>query len=662
MQLRYAGEKVTRFYFSGEAGTSFHIDDKAQEKLKKDIVKVLEDYAPKPDRYLFEFRAVDGFSEMAVDAVMSFINTRPVVCSFQFRSVFAGDYNALPTKTQNHYRDIISELIKREIPTDDKTEGSHILKHHDKFDISQIKINYYCTTSSGPACIFVSYFDKNTKDEWIKDEFDWHTGKNISKINLYKSPTGTYTHTEYTGVRKQKNTSKYSYRINIKLPDGTLVKKEKGSFFTAREADIARRKYLIALTTQDCEDVDKTVDDVFEEFICVTCKDKESLKKKYISYYNSHLKDSIGKLKIGETKYELERVYKYLKSGNVKDNRSKNTRCALSKGYVAGLRAMLCNFFDYAYNMRYIKSHPMYALPEKWGSDRKGKHSRNKEKNNFIQPLFAYLGNKHRLLPDIQKLFPQDAKVFIDLFGGSGIVGINSNAEQIVINDSNLFLIGIYKGIQTSSPDVAWDLIKTIIDKYSLDEKNESGYYTCRDEYNSIPYKKRCIDFWYWGLVLVWCSFNRSTVQFNQQGEYNAPFGFNKVNFDLARRKFCVFAKKVSGSQIVFLCDDYKNIDIPTDAFVYIDPPYLITTATYNKGWNEQDEKDLYDYLEKLDDMGVKWAMSNVLENNGKTHTLLPEQINKKKYRVHYLDGKYIHANFRRKNKGKTVEVLVTNY
>ncbi|WP_306306929.1 DNA adenine methylase [Helicobacter cinaedi] len=29
--------------------------------------------------------------------------------------------------------------------------------------------------------------------------------------------------------------------------------------------------------------------------------------------------------------------------------------------------------------------------------------------------------------------------------------------------------------------------------------------------------------------------------------------------------------------------------------FVYIDPPYLITCATYNEngGWDEQDEKDL---------------------------------------------------------------------
>lgn len=652
MQLRYAGEKVTRFYFSGEAGASFHIDDKAQEKLKKDIVKFLEDYAPKPDRYLFEFRAVDGFSEMAVDAVMSFINTRPVVCSFQFRSVFAGDYNALPTKTQNHYRDIISELIKREIPTDDKTEGSHILKHHDKFDISQIKINYYCTTSSGPACVFVSYFDKNTKDEWIKDEFDWHTGKNVSKINLYKSPTGTYTHTEYTGVRKQKNTSKYSYRIKIKLPNGDNINLEKGSFLTPEDASLAREEHIVALTTQDCTNSDKTFEEVFAEYITATCEGKPSLKKKYVSYYNSHLKTAFETLKIGETQFALKSLYKSL-------NRNKGN---LSKNYAAGLRAMLCNLFDYAYNMKYIQSHPIYALPSKWGVDNKEKSVGKKEKNNFIQPLFAYLGNKHRLLPDIQKLFPQDAKVFIDLFGGSGIVGINSNVKQIIINDSNLFLIGIYKGIQTNSPNVAWDLIKTIIDKYSLDEKNESGYYTCRDDYNKIPYEKRCTDFWYWGLVLVWCSFNRSTVQFNQQGEYNGPFGFNKVNFDLAKRKFCAFAKKVSGSEIVFVCDDYKNIDVPTDAFVYIDPPYLITTATYNKGWDEQSESELYRYLEDLDNKGVKWAMSNVFENNGKKHTMLSKQISKKNYKIHYLDSEYIHANFRRKNKGKTVEVLITNY
>ena len=555
------------------------------------------------------------------------------------------------------------ELTDMGIRVRDDTEGSPLLDSYEKDDIARVKLNYKCGTDSGCDHVFISYFEENTKDKWIKYEFEPIISRPI-RINLCEvyNNAKDYIHSSYSGVRKQKNSSKYYYRINVKLPDGTLVKTEKGSFFTAREADIARRKHLISLTTQDCENVDRTVDDVFAEFISTTCNDKESLKKKYVSYYNSQLKDAIGQRKIGETKYELESVYKYLKGNNIKDNRSKNNRGALSKCYVSGLRAMLCNFFDYAYKMKYIQSPPMYALPEAWGSDVKKTSLRKKEKNAFTQPLFAYLGNKHRLLPDIQKIFPKNIGKFIDLFGGSGVVGINSDAKQVLINDYNLFLIGIYKGIQETTPDAAWELIEKIINQYSLNKENEDGYYTCRDEYNKISYEERCTNYWYWGLVLVWCSFNRSTVQFNLQNEYNAPFGFDKVNFGLAKQKFFAFAKKVSGSKIDFTCDDYKSVDVPADAFVYIDPPYLITTATYNKGWDEQAENELYNYLETLDNKGVKWAMSNVFENNGENHTMLSDWISRKKYRVHYLDGEYIHANFRRKNKGRTVEVLITNY
>ena len=357
-----------RFYFSGEAGKYFHPNDKTKSRIKKDILNYIENYEPTPDMYSFEFRAVDGFSVLALETVMMFINTHPVNCKFWFRSVFAGDFEALPTDVQEYYQSVISELVNRNIPVRDDIEGTRILERHDKRDIADFKLSYKCRTDSGANHVFISYFEENTKDNWIKYESDTITSSPIiiNLCDVYYN-ANNYIHSSYSGIRKRTNSSKYYYRINAKLPDGTLVKKEKGSFFTAREADIARRNYLISLTTQDCENADRTVNDVFSEFIGVACKDKESLKKKYMSYYNSQLKNVIGKLKIGETKYELERVYKYLKSSNVKDNRSKNNRCALSKGYVAGLRAMLCNFFDYAYNMRYIKSHPMYALPEKWG-------------------------------------------------------------------------------------------------------------------------------------------------------------------------------------------------------------------------------------------------------------------------------------------------------
>jgi len=123
------------------------------------------------------------------------------------------------------------------------------------------------------------------------------------------------------------------------------------------------------------------------------------------------------------------------------------------------------------------------------------------------------------------------------------------------------------------------------------------------------------------------------------------------------------FANKVFSSNIVFTCEDYKQISIPQDAFVYLDPPYMITTATYNKSWAEKEEKELYEYLERLDEVGIMWAMSNVLENNGIRHNLLYDWVKSHKtYNLYYLKSNYIHANFRRKNKGRTVEVLITNY
>ena len=662
MQSRFGDGNRMRFYFSGETGKHFHTDDIMKNKIKKTIVKYLENYGREIEDYTFEFRVDDGFGLLALEAVLSFINSQPVNCRFVFRAVFEKDFLKLPINIQEYYQNIIMQLEGKGIKVSNKINENKVRTYHNGEDIKTMKINYHCYTTSGWTCTLVSYFEKDTGDKWASSEFNNYLLENkVIKINLYdvlNEPRG-YARSSYVGVRRQKNSGKFYYRIKMKLPDCTPVNIEKGSFLTAEEASKAREQCLIELAYQECEDVGRRMEDVFNEFVETTCTEKPSLRKKYISYYNAHIKKLMGMREIGETLSEVHQLYRSLTpTGNTHNK----TTTALTKNYVSGLRAMLCNFYDYAYLKKYINFHPMYAVPSKWGADSKEKHVHKKEKNTFTQPLFAYLGNKHRLLPDMKRLFPEDFDVFVDLFGGSSVVGINTNARQITINDNNLFLIGIYKGIQETTPDDAWRLLETIINRYSLNKENESGYYTCRDEYNKISYEERCNNYWYWGLVLVWCSFNRSTVQFNLQNEYNAPFGFNKVNFELAKQKFFAFAKKVSGSEIVFTCDDYKNVDIQTGAFVYIDPPYLITTATYNKGWDEQAESELYNYLETLDNKGVRWAMSNVFENNGENHTMLSDWVSRKKYRVHYLDGEYIHANFRRKNKGRTVEVLITNY
>ena len=56
---------------------------------------------------------------------------------------------------------------------------------------------------------------------------------------------------------------------------------------------------------------------------------------------------------------------------------------------------------------------------------------------------------------------------------------------------------------------------------------------------------------------------------------------------------------------ISFFNSDFRNIDldkISNKDFLYLDPPYLITRASYNENgqWTEKDEIDLLFFLKKL--------------------------------------------------------------
>lgn len=62
-----------------------------------------------------------------------------------------------------------------------------------------------------------------------------------------------------------------------------------------------------------------------------------------------------------------------------------------------------------------------------------------------ISPIF-YMGNKRRLInKGLIDLFPSNINTFFDLFSGSGIVSMNTNANKYVLNDIDKNLISLYK-------------------------------------------------------------------------------------------------------------------------------------------------------------------------------------------------------------------------
>ena len=302
-----------------------------------------------------------------------------------------------------------------------------------------------------------------------------------------------------------------------------------------------------------------------------------------------------------------------------------------------------------------------------------GKVIEAKVEGDFIPPLFAYMGNKMKLLPYINYLLPiqneffMDNFVFVDVFTGSGAVAVNTKANRVIMNDIDPFLINVYKGLNTTPPEKAWELIMGIVNKYNLSKESNNGYKQCREDYNNIPFENRG-DYWYWGLTLVYHSYNRNHVSHNKKKEYNSSFGWDKVNLEVSKGRFMPFAEKLYKGNFEFSNKSYKEIVVMGEhldegTIYYFDPPYLASEATYNKGWSVQDELDLYEFIDECSKKGIKWMLSNVLENNGETNPILASWIkdNLDRYGVYYMNRKYTGSTANRKDKGETVEIIVTS-
>lgn len=164
--------------------------------------------------------------------------------------------------------------------------------------------------------------------------------------------------------------------------------------------------------------------------------------------------------------------------------------------------------------------------------------------------------------------------------------------------------------------------------------------------------------------VLIVYAFNNQ-IRFNANGKFNLPVGKRDFNARM-KNKLKNFLSALENKNIVFsncYFSDIKVSSLGKNDFVYADPPYLITCATYNeKSWNEVEEKKLLFYLDKLSKNEIRFALSNVLSTDNKTNTILQSWLNERNYNCYHLDFSYKNSNYHKKNIAKTDEVLITNY
>lgn len=291
----------------------------------------------------------------------------------------------------------------------------------------------------------------------------------------------------------------------------------------------------------------------------------------------------------------------------------------------------------------------------------------------MVNSPFSYIGNKYKILSQIlPKLNSTDFSEFVDVFAGSGLVAINSEYNEIVLNDNNKNLIELIEYFYINSSKKIINDVETLISDYKLtysfkfgkqkyptikneglSNYNREGYNALKDDYNQNQTPDKL-------LVLLIYGFNHY-LRYNSKGEFNVPVGKMDVSTSIYE-KIINYSEGLQKKNITFSTLDFleESLYNSIEALYYFDPPYLITTAPYNTFWSKNNERELYELLDKLDSENKKFALSNVFECNGKENTILKEWS--KKYNVNVIEKQYKNSNYRKRIKTGTIEVLITNF
>lgn len=277
------------------------------------------------------------------------------------------------------------------------------------------------------------------------------------------------------------------------------------------------------------------------------------------------------------------------------------------------------------------------------------------------------MGSKRRLLKQILPLFPDNIHTFYDLFAGGGVVSLNTKAKYHVWNDINRPLVDMFRDLSTLDEVQQFALYEN-----SLEMLHREDFEELRTEYNQG---------WYQGLdksivlyELIISSFN-GLARFNKKNQYNMPWNRDKSHltkkyYKGKLRTLVAYIDTVKDSY-TFTSKSYDEVidlnSVSKNDFVYLDPPYTQTSAPYNDGsrnlsWTIDDDKRLLGYLDILNELGVKFAMSNILSYRGEDNQILVDWLDQ------YKDIKAIHLNMDYHNStyhtksNKSDEVLIVNY
>lgn len=308
---------------------------------------------------------------------------------------------------------------------------------------------------------------------------------------------------------------------------------------------------------------------------------------------------------------------------------------------------------------------------------------------NYVKSPLNYTGNKFRILPQIRPHFPRRIGTMVDLFCGGATVGLNTPCERVIFIDNNPFVVNLLQYLSTCQFDTLLANLEQLIAHYHLSYSasqsysyffnqqdqtvnrnnglkafNQQSYYLLREDYNALLDKETEHANLLLYLLIVY-GFNND-VRFTRDHRFNLPAGKTDLNRNNIK-KLRDYIERVQAINAEFLCGDFRhdhihNTILQSD-FVYMDPPYLITDATYNESgrWGTTAEQDLLHLIDELLERQTPFALSNVISKGEKVNVPLLEWQHAHQEETQIIDVNYHYrgAYYNKKERAGEREILI---
>lgn len=227
------------------------------------------------------------------------------------------------------------------------------------------------------------------------------------------------------------------------------------------------------------------------------------------------------------------------------------------------------------------------------------------EKNN-PKPFLKWVGSKRSLIPEVLRRTPSWFNNYYEPFAGSGTVFFNLQPIKATLSDVNLPLMVTYNVVQKQP--------RQLIDLLRVHARNHCSeyFYQVRKQFCS-PIENldsdRALSIASQMIYLNKTCYN-GLYRTNKKGEFNVGFGSYK-NPEIVN-EHNVLACSQALRNATFRCGGFHKITPEEGDFVYADPPYHNSYNDYtNYGFGDRDQEKLAAWLKGLDNIGVKFLLSN---------------------------------------------------